>query len=46
MILSSPERYELKKDHVLSVKLAGYPGGRHLNRAKNILKDIVERVNN
>jgi transcription-repair coupling factor (superfamily II helicase) len=46
MIFSSPERYELKKGHVLSVKLAGYAGSGHLNRAKNILKDIVERVNN
>jgi transcription-repair coupling factor (superfamily II helicase) len=45
MILSTPERYELKKGHVLSVKLAGYAGGGHLNRSKNILKDIVERVN-
>ena len=46
MILSFPERYELKKGHVLSVKLAGYGGAGHLGKAKNILKDIVERVNN
>ncbi len=46
MILSTPERYELKKDHVLRVKLAGYAGGGHLDRTKNILKDIVRHVNN
>ncbi len=46
MILSAPERYKLKKGHVLSVKLAGYAGGSHLSRAKNILKEIVQRVNN
>ncbi len=46
MILSSPERYELKKGQVLGVKLAGYAGGGHLGRTKNILKDIVKRVNN
>ena len=45
MILSAPERYKLMKGHVLSVKLAGYAGGSHLSRAKNILKEIVERVN-
>ena len=46
MILATPKRYELKKGHVLSVKLAGYAGDDHLKRAKNILKDIVQRVNN
>ena len=46
MILSAPERYKLMKGHVLSVKLAGYAGGSHLSRAKNILKEIVQRVNN
>ncbi len=46
MILSAPERYKLKKGHVLSVQLAGYAGGSHLSRAKNILKEIVQRVNN
>ena len=46
MILSAPERYKLKKGHVLSVKLAGYAGGSHLSRAKNILKEIVQRVKN
>ena len=46
MILSFPERYELKKGHVLSIKLAGYGDDGHLDKAKNILKDIVERVNN
>jgi len=46
MIRSTPERYELKTGHVLSVKLAGYAGSGHLKRIKNILKDIVKRVNN
>ncbi|NOQ19599.1 MAG: transcription-repair coupling factor [Desulfobacterales bacterium] len=46
MILSAPERYKLMKGHVLSVKLAGYAGGSHLSRAKNILKEIVQRVKN
>ncbi len=46
MILSAPERYKLTKGHVLSVKLAGYAGGSHLSRTKNILKEIVQRVNN
>jgi transcription-repair coupling factor (superfamily II helicase) len=46
MILSAPERYKLMKGHVLSVKLAGYAGGSHLSRAKNILKEIVQRVSN
>ncbi|MGD2185889.1 MAG: transcription-repair coupling factor, partial [Desulfobacterales bacterium] len=46
MILSAPEHYEMKKGHVMCVKLAGYDSGRHLSRVKNILKEIVERVNN
>jgi transcription-repair coupling factor (superfamily II helicase) len=46
LILSAPERYKLPADHVLDVKLAGYRGGSPLSRAKNILKDIEQRVNN
>ena len=46
LILSAPERYALQTDHVLEVKLAGYRGGSLLDRAKNILKEITQRVNN
>ena len=46
LILSAPERYKLQAGHVLKVKLAGYRGGSHLDRAKNILKEITQRVNN
>jgi transcription-repair coupling factor (superfamily II helicase) len=46
LVLSAPERFELKTGHVLEVKLAGYPSGRHLGLAKNILKEIIQRVNN
>jgi len=46
LILSAPERYTLQSSHVLKVKLTGYPGSRHLDRAKNILKEIKQRVNN
>jgi transcription-repair coupling factor (superfamily II helicase) len=46
LILSAPERYALQTGHVLEVKLAGYRGGSHLDRAKNILKEITQRVNN
>jgi transcription-repair coupling factor (superfamily II helicase) len=46
LILSAPERYKLQTGNVLEVKLAGYHGGDHLDRAKNILKEITQRVNN
>ena len=46
LILSVPERYKLQTKNVLEVKLAGYDGGSHLDRAKNILKEITQRVNN
>jgi transcription-repair coupling factor (superfamily II helicase) len=46
LILSAPERYALQTDHVLEVKLAGYRGGSLLDRTKNILKEITQRVNN
>ena len=46
LILSAPERYALQTGHVLEVKLTGYRGGRLLDRAKNILKEITQRVNN
>ena len=46
LILSAPERYKLQTGNVLDVKLAGYRGGGHLERTKNILKEITQRVNN
>jgi transcription-repair coupling factor (superfamily II helicase) len=45
LILSAPERFKLQTGHVLEVKLAGYRGDSHLSRAKNILKEITQRVN-
>ncbi|MGD9045178.1 MAG: transcription-repair coupling factor [Desulfobacterales bacterium] len=46
LILSAPKRYKLQTENVLEVKLAGYDGDGHLDRAKNILKEITQRVNN
>ena len=45
MIQSAPERYELTPGQVLKVKLENEHGGSHLKRAKNILKDVIQRVN-
>jgi transcription-repair coupling factor (superfamily II helicase) len=46
LILSAPERFKLKTGHILEVKLTGYRGDSHFSRAKNILKEIIQRVNN
>lgn len=46
LILSAPERYALQTGHILKVKLAGYRGRSPLSRAKNILKEIAQRVKN
>ena len=46
LIQSAPDQYKLTPGHVLKVKLAGYEGGGHLGRAKNILKEIIWHVNN
>ena len=46
LILSAPERYALQTEHILKVKLAGYPGRSPLSRAKNILKEITQHVRN
>jgi transcription-repair coupling factor (superfamily II helicase) len=46
LIQSSPRRYQLTPGQVLTVKLANGHAGSYLGRAKNILKDIVQRVKN
>ena len=46
LILSAPKRYKLQAGHVLGVKLRGYHGDTHMDRVKNILKEITQRVNN
>ncbi|MEJ2727813.1 MAG: transcription-repair coupling factor [Deltaproteobacteria bacterium] len=46
MIQASPGRYELTPGSILKVKLAVAQGGSQRGQAKNILKDIIERVNN
>ncbi len=46
LIQSTPQRYELTPGQVLKVKLANSHDRRHLRQARNILKDIIERVKN
>jgi transcription-repair coupling factor (superfamily II helicase) len=46
MIQVAPRRYELTPGSILKVKLANDHGGSHREQAKNILKDIIQRVNN
>jgi transcription-repair coupling factor (superfamily II helicase) len=46
LIQAAPQTYELTPGHILKVKLAGYRGSGNFGRAKNILKDIIERVKN
>jgi transcription-repair coupling factor (superfamily II helicase) len=45
LIQSAPQSYELTPGQVLKVKLQHDHGSSHLRHAKNILKDIVQRVN-
>jgi transcription-repair coupling factor (superfamily II helicase) len=45
MILSNPQRFELTPEHVLKVKLATQTLNAQLAQAKNILKEIAQRVN-
>jgi transcription-repair coupling factor (superfamily II helicase) len=45
MIQGAPRRYELTPGNILKVKLANDHGGSHREQAKNILKDIIQRVN-
>ncbi len=46
MIQAAPGRYELTPGSILKVKLANDPGGSLRGQAKNILKDIIQHVNN
>ena len=46
LIQSAPRRYELTPRQVLKVKLAHDHAGSHLGQAKNVLKDIIQRVKN
>jgi transcription-repair coupling factor (superfamily II helicase) len=46
MIQAAPGRYELTPGSILKVKLADGQSGGYRFEAKNILKDIIERVNN
>jgi transcription-repair coupling factor (superfamily II helicase) len=46
MIQAVPGRYELTPGSILKVKLVNPQGGSQREQAKNILKDIIERVNN
>jgi transcription-repair coupling factor (superfamily II helicase) len=45
MVMSDPQRFELKPTQVLIVKLQKSRLGRQLVQTKNILKEIVQRVN-
>ena len=44
MVMSDPQRFELKPTQVLIVKLQKSSMGRQLVQTKNILKEIVQRV--
>jgi transcription-repair coupling factor (superfamily II helicase) len=46
LIQSDPRRYELTSGQGLKVKLANDPGTSYKTHAKNILKEVVERVKN
>ncbi len=46
MIQTTPGRYDLTPGSLLKVKLASDPGGSPRGQTKNILKEIIERVNN
>lgn len=46
LIQSAPTSYELTPGQVLKVKLKNDHGRSHLRHAKNVLKDIIQRVRN
>ena len=46
MIQAAPGRYELTPGSILKVKLADGQSSSYRVQAKNILKDIIQRVNN
>ena len=45
MIQAAPGRYELTPGSILKVNMADGQSGGHRRQAKNILKDIIARVN-
>jgi transcription-repair coupling factor (superfamily II helicase) len=45
MIMDAPGRFDLSPDHVLKAQLASHHLKAHLAQAKNLLKDIAQRVN-
>ncbi|MFZ3046833.1 MAG: transcription-repair coupling factor, partial [Desulfatirhabdiaceae bacterium] len=45
MIVSEKKRFELSPDHVLKVRLAKHTQNGILTETKNILKEIIQRVN-
>jgi transcription-repair coupling factor (superfamily II helicase) len=45
MIIDAPERFELSPEHVLKVRLTSNNLNAQLAQAKNILKEIAQRVN-
>ena len=45
MIMTSGGRYELSPEQILKTRLVRTGAGGPLTQTKNILKDIVERVN-
>ena len=46
MVMEMPDRYRLTPDHVLKVDLSRVGGKSPVAGAKNILKEIAQRVNN
>lgn len=45
MIMDAPKRYELSPDYVLKAQLTSHNLNAHLAQAKNLLKEIAQRVN-
>ena len=45
MIIGAPKRFSLSPDHVFKARLASNNLNAHLAQAKNILKEIAQRVN-
>jgi transcription-repair coupling factor (superfamily II helicase) len=45
MIMDAPKRFELSPDYVLKAQLTAHNMGSQMAQAKNILKEIAQRVN-
>jgi len=45
MIMDTPERFELSPDYVLKAQLTAHHMGSQMAQAKNLLKEIAQRVN-